>query len=429
MMLAESNNKTAFDRVTITGFKSFANPVTLNLSPLTIISGANSSGKSSSIQPLLLIKQTLEAPFDPGPLLLDGPNVRVTSADQIVSKLRSRQNQRLTITFHKGNNSLKIRLRRLREVGFEIENYVVSPDGKTSIQFSEGACRHPIDHYFPRMPQYLDKQFINFLKKQKARVVRDRCKYEFEVGREKRFAGFRMSPYEDTFQSIRNLIHVPGLRGHPERLYRTVGFPDDCPGVFTDYVATFVRNWQDTNDHKLDILQQYLRRLGLANSIQVSRRQDTVVELKVSSYPAESAPPVNIADVGFGVSQCLAVLVALILAKKDQMIFIEQPELHLHPKAQYALAEIIADTSARGVRVIFETHSLIMLRRIQTLVAKGKLNPSSVNLAWFSRKTDGATSISQSEFGEDGSIEDIPVDFADIALMADREFLMASLAK
>src|ERR1019366_5928412 len=54
--------------------------------PLTVLAGANSSGKSSIIQPLLLLKQTLEASYDPGPLLLTGPNVRFTSAEQLLCK-------------------------------------------------------------------------------------------------------------------------------------------------------------------------------------------------------------------------------------------------------------------------------------------------------------------------------------------------------
>ena len=43
----------------------------------------------------------------------------------------------------------------------------------------------------------------------------------------------------------------------------------------------------------------------------------------------------NITDVGFGISQVLLVLVALLVAKKNQLVYIEEPEIHLHPKAQY----------------------------------------------------------------------------------------------
>ena len=73
-------------RITVKGFKSIADECSLEIRPLTILAGANSSGKSSIMQPILMMKQTLEAPYDPGPLLIDGPNVRFTSAEQFLSK-------------------------------------------------------------------------------------------------------------------------------------------------------------------------------------------------------------------------------------------------------------------------------------------------------------------------------------------------------
>jgi hypothetical protein len=74
-------------KIAISGFKSISNEQSVDIKPLTILCGANSSGKSSIMQPLLLLKQTLESSYDPGPLLLDGPNVRFTSTDQVLSRV------------------------------------------------------------------------------------------------------------------------------------------------------------------------------------------------------------------------------------------------------------------------------------------------------------------------------------------------------
>src|SRR5437764_11093807 len=71
-------------RITVGGFKSISQEQSIEIRPLTILAGANSSGKSSILQPLLLLKQTLEAPYDPGALLLDGPNVRFTNFEQML---------------------------------------------------------------------------------------------------------------------------------------------------------------------------------------------------------------------------------------------------------------------------------------------------------------------------------------------------------
>jgi len=73
-------------RIAVTGFKSIGERQSIGLAPLTILAGANSSGKSSMMQAPLLLKQTLEAPYDPGPLLLRGPNVAFSSADQLFHK-------------------------------------------------------------------------------------------------------------------------------------------------------------------------------------------------------------------------------------------------------------------------------------------------------------------------------------------------------
>ena len=73
--------------VSTRGFKSHAFENRIDIRPLTIFAGANSSGKSCIVQPLLLMKQTLEASYDGGPLLLNGPNVRFTSVRQILSRV------------------------------------------------------------------------------------------------------------------------------------------------------------------------------------------------------------------------------------------------------------------------------------------------------------------------------------------------------
>lgn len=71
--------------IEVGGFKSAIEPVTVRFRPLTVLAGQNSAGKSTAIQPLLLLKQTMERPFDPGGLAIDGPLVQFTNADQFFS--------------------------------------------------------------------------------------------------------------------------------------------------------------------------------------------------------------------------------------------------------------------------------------------------------------------------------------------------------
>src|SRR5437588_31327 len=86
-------------KITVSGFKSISREQSIEVRPLTVLAGANSSGKSSIMQPLLLLKQTLEAPYDPGALLLNGPNVHFTSTDQLLSRMSG---IKAVDTFHVG---------------------------------------------------------------------------------------------------------------------------------------------------------------------------------------------------------------------------------------------------------------------------------------------------------------------------------------
>src|SRR5437667_7373510 len=80
----------AIAEILVAGFKSISDEQRIEIRPLTVLAGANSSGKSSMMQPLLLLKQTLEASFDPGPLWLHGPNATFTAAEQLLSRIGRR---------------------------------------------------------------------------------------------------------------------------------------------------------------------------------------------------------------------------------------------------------------------------------------------------------------------------------------------------
>ncbi|OYV02334.1 MAG: hypothetical protein CFE26_22245, partial [Verrucomicrobiales bacterium VVV1] len=139
-------------------------------------------------------------------------------------------------------------------------------------------------------------------------------------------------------QQLLNLIHVPGLRGNPERAYllrKTSGPRFD--GQFQDYVAGIVASWGKKDDRTAR-LGDSLKQLGLTWKIETREVDATRVEILVGRLrePRQGGAKdfVNIADVGFGVSQVLPALVALEVATPGQIVHLEQPEIHLHPRAQ-----------------------------------------------------------------------------------------------
>src|SRR5262249_7190501 len=144
--------------------------------------------------------------------------------------------------------------------------------------------------------------------------------------------------------------------------------------------------------------------------------------------PSRGRDLVNIADVGLAVSQCLPVIVALRAVRPRQIVFIEQPEVHLHPEAQVALAEILLQAASRKAIVIVETHSDLLLTSVQGLIASGKFPPELVKLHWFSRDADGCTRVDSADLDKNGSYgKTWPIDFDEVQLRAQRRFLDANL--
>ncbi|GAB4211203.1 MAG: hypothetical protein OHK0013_32670 [Sandaracinaceae bacterium] len=119
-------------------------------------------------------------------------------------------------------------------------------------------------------------------------------------------------------------------------------------------------------------------------------------------------------------------LVALRRAQPGQLVYLEQPELHLHPRAQHALGKILVDAAARGVRVVLETHSSILLVGIQAAaLAHDRLAPQEVILHWFEREADGTAKVTSTSVGDAGALEGSPIDFDDVELSAHRAYLDA----
>jgi hypothetical protein len=395
-------------RIAVEGFKSIANRQEIEIAPLTILAGANSSGKSSIMQPLLMLKQTLEQTFDPGPLWIGGPNVKFTSTDQFhprgnyggpISDLVlevAMKKANFDITFRKGSAGMEV-LRERSSTG--LGEYLLCP-GMSSEQIATLVGQGSGSHF---------------------EVVRNRFLLSF---RSSDGLGIGVTSWVEPV--FRKVIHVPGLRGTGSRTYPATSIGPGFPGTFEYYVASVIAHWQSEGSHNAEALNQDLQYVGLSQKVVAKRLNDTEIELQVNRLPvAETRDLVSIADVGFGVSQTLPVLVALRAAEEDQLVYLEEPEIHLHPGAQTKLADILGDAAKRGVRVVAETHSSLLLRAIQTLVAKGDLPPDLVRCHWFSRDANGVTHVSSVTPNENGAFGDWPEDFGDVALQSEKDYLDA----
>jgi len=424
-------------RIAVSGFKSIAEEQSIEVRPLTILAGANSSGKSSIMQPLLLLKQTLEASYDPGALLLDGPNLKFTSYDQFLSRTgKGPRSDELHLTLGVGPHLvLRINFRKVPEKGLDVsEMSFSSTKGKISLR--SGMTHDEIVSVLPPpWNDVLEKVEQDSKRRLEWVIERERCFLVLratETGKRKRVMFYPSWPTSIFEPHVRNVIHLPGLRGNPERTYPLSGIGSSFPGTFQSYTASVIAGWRkDKNKKKLDMLGEDLEKLGLTWKVRANPIDDTRVELKVGRLPhplrAGAQDLVSIADVGFGVSQSLPVLVALHVAERGQLVYLEQPEIHLHPRAQGAMAEVLADAAIRGVRVVVETHSVLLIRAIQSLVAEDRLASEKVKLHWFERRhSDGCTQIKSADLDKAGAFGDWPQDFGEVELMAENRYLDAA---
>ena len=370
-------------KIAVSGFKSLAKECAIDIRPLTILAGANSSGKSSILQPLLMLKQTLEAPYDPGPLLIEGPNVQFTSAEQFLSKLTGKERANRFQIEIETDDSYSVRTTfRIGASGIELSEMIrdrrLETDQPLEVSFKSITL-------YPEMSAEKIKKLAEEesmpkdLREDLDVVGRSRCFLHLESQDRHKVVDFT----HDLALNIVNSIHLPGLRGNPERLYKLTSTGPRYPDTFEIYAASIIHEWQEMRDNRLHSLADALYTLGLTGHVGTKKIGDTRIELQVGRLADErtgETDMVSIADVGFGLSQILPVLVALNVAEPGRLVYLEQPEMHLHPRAQVALAQVLADAAKRGVRIVAETHSSLLLLAVQTLVAEGSLSPELVKL-------------------------------------------------
>jgi len=429
------SNINAISRIWVKGYKSLHDMQSIEIRPLTILAGANSSGKSSIMQPLLILKQTLDATSDPGDaLLIDGPNISFTLAEQMLSRIPGKiSSSDFVLGIQIGDLKLSLTYTKKIQRGFDIRVMEYEEGGKSY------AIKYGMDEDAIRelLPEPLKTFIAAPVAKMGWVVTRDRCFLAFGLSavkdNYKELFPIKTGPVQQFAKSIRDIIHLPASRGNPERTYKKVSRGPYFPGTFETYAASIVAYWKTEEDSRLDMLGSQLEAMGLSWKVIARQVDDTKIELQVGRLAhakrGSAYDLVNIADVGFGVSQSLPVLVALLCAQPGQLVYLEQPELHLHPKAQRSIARILCRAIKNG-SVVVETHSELLIREIQTLVAKGELDKSKVVLHWFTRdQKTGCTKVNSSELDEKGAYGSWPEDFDVIRLAAEKEYLDAVEAR
>ncbi len=378
--------------------------------------------------PLLLIKQTIQAFYiAAGALLLDGPHVQVTSVDQILSKVSDIISSKFSLSIEATNRAQHdedITLNYAVEgKSLALESQEVIYEAK-KVKLRRGLS----EEHILRQNQEFKKLTTRYGGKLQVASMADYFLGVWALNNGEGVGQVFALGIED---AIVSMMHIPGLRTAPKRSYPAAAYQTgSIRGTFDAYTAGLILYWQQQKaTESLAALTDALQRLGLTGAVEASTLNANELEVKVGRLPVGAKTRkkdlVNIADVGFGVSQVLPIVVALIAAEPGQLVYIEQPELHLHPRAQVQMAHLLAAAAKRGVRVIAETHSSLILLTVQTLVAEGTISPKEVSLNWFERVAKGATQITRAEVDENGAYGPWPEDFGDVELTAQGAYLDA----
>ncbi|NOK08745.1 AAA family ATPase [Corallococcus exercitus] len=221
-------------------------------------------------------------------------------------------------------------------------------------------------------------------------------------------------------------IHYLGpLRQPPHRTYLWSGeapesVGDDGSLAVAALLAANERSIQ-IEDHPVrpfaQLIAERLVNMGLLESFEVRPIAPHRKEYEVFVRTPGSSMAVRLPDVGFGVSQVMPVLLQCFYTEPASTLLFEQPELHLHPRAQTELADVFIDAihasedgQPRNIQLLIESHSEHLLRRIQRRIAEGKLLPEETALYFCSPGPDGSR-IEKLKLDEYGNITNWPKDF------------------
>lgn len=208
---------------------------------------------------------------------------------------------------------------------------------------------------------------------------------------------------------LANCVYIGPLRDEPTRNARLAISSGKTTGKKGEDLAVML-HLKLKNKIFRKRFNNYLQKLHIANEIVTSESYlDIGTSKKLTGYInvllEKNGQFNSLVDVGFGTSQVLPIVFEL-MAQKNRLMLIEQPELHLHPSAQAELGELFNDSIKSGNQLIVETHSVTLIERIRKLIRKGELSNKDVRIIYVQNQESSGSSIcKQIGFLSDGDFD------------------------
>ncbi|MBB3952636.1 AAA family ATPase [Aureimonas jatrophae] len=353
----------ALHSLEIEAFKCFER-LRVPLAPLTLLTGFNGAGKSSTLQPLLLLAQAARAnvwgtgTLD-GDLPLNGDLVRLGSAGDVLN---------------------------------------VSSSASVS-RFRVGAGENVLD--------------VVLTARTGERTLRAECGAPSDAG--------------DIPARLRRLVYLSAVRGGPSDTFpipaRSAGTVPDV-GADGRYASYWYHEFADadispekcldggsadTFRRQVDAWLDRLAPGANANVQALAVASLNVLQFRLSQTGEWRRP----ANVGYGLTYSFPILVALLAAERGDIVVIDSPEAHLHPQAQSRMGRMLATFAAAGVQILVETHSDHVLNGARLAVRDGVLTPEKVSLLFFSGVSSSGHGVTTPRLDMNGRIDEWPDGFFD----------------
>lgn len=474
------------DSLALRSFKAFKDTGKIALKPLTILAGANSSGKSSILQSLLLLKQTLEATRTDGTeLVLSGPYLQFSSLSEIAFGKPAPGQARIAYEFSLTTPipasavsryipELEIDRRRKvldlqSELKFEFRHrqYTQADEETTAVdRFAltnsvQGVSGPEFEYrWSPRGRRWrvsTSGSGVDLPARFEGRklvgvagraflpdaVLVDPSEEEI-LPPEARLNPIFINPIRALESTLRNgTAYLGPLREEPHRAYLHSGESLPEIGAKGEYAAQVLWLERDSEVQYrpragnrarslslLGAVNAAFKDLGMAHKMEVDSWQSILYQVTTGIGRGRA---VSIADVGFGVSQLLPVLLLGLRADYESMLLFEQPEIHLHPRVQANLADFfLGAAELNGGCIVVETHSDHFINRIRRRIAEDKTDTlrDLVNVLFVrASPSHMGSTLERLDIDEFGVIQNWPADFLPEASDEAGAILRASLAK
>ena len=364
-------------RIDLRFFKCFER-LRLPLAPLTLLTGLNASGKSSVLQALVLLHQTMREHEWTTRLALNGAGVRLGTMPDVVDEVFGRRSFEIGLTddentcdwtFEGDRRDMSMAVQRVSVNGRTVE----APRSLRYLLPSDAESAMPVAAL--------------------ARRLRDLTYITAE----------RVGPQEAYALEDPHVVNVVGPRG--EHAVSVLHWGRDEP-------VSAGLALPDAPASRFRQVEQRMRTLfpGCTLDLQQAPRANAVtLGLRTSDDTGFHLP----AHTGFGLTQCLPIVIAGLSASKGDILLIENPEIHLHPAGQALMGQFMADVARAGMQVFAETHSDHVLNGIRRAVKADRLAAEQVVIHFFRPRSDDQPQVVSPAMDDSGNIDSWPEGFFD----------------